>query len=199
MRLAIQTIEAVGQCVVHIDELEKALAGSDGHGGDGGVTRRILGNFLEWTQEHTCPAFIVATMNSRIGVPPELLRRGRWDQLFFIGPPSLAEREAIFKIHIYKRGRDWRDLSNFNINELAKATDKFSGAEIEAAVIDGMYNAFDDGKDLRNEHILQAIRLINPLARSSSEELEAMVQWSKENAINASECEDENSGRKLDV
>lgn len=201
MRSAIQTIEAIGNCVVWIDELEKAFAGAGGSGAtDSGVTQRVFGTFITWMQENQSAAFIVATVNRIESLPPEMLRKGRFDEIFFVNLPGKREREVIFNIHIKKRDRD---PSKFDIPELAEVSAEFSGAEIEEAVITGLYSAFyDDARDLTTEDVKKAVEQTTPLSKSKKTDLEAMKKWAELNAVNASKLEgklEEALGRQLDI
>jgi SpoVK/Ycf46/Vps4 family AAA+-type ATPase len=201
MRMAIQTIEAIGNCVVWIDELEKAFAGAGGSGAsDSGVTQRVFGTFITWMQENDSAAFIVATVNRIESLPPELLRKGRFDEIFFVNLPGKRERETIFDIHIRKRDRDSK---NFDINALAEASEDFSGAEIEEAVITGLYSAFyDEARELKTEDIVKAVKETVPLAVSAKSSLDAMKTWAQKNAVNASKLEgklEQALGRQLDI
>jgi SpoVK/Ycf46/Vps4 family AAA+-type ATPase len=184
MRTAIQTAEAIGSCVLWIDEMEKAFAGMmNSNSGDSGTSQRVFGNFITWMQEKTCPTFIVATVNRIEGLPPEMLRKGRFDEIFFVGLPSAKEREEILKIHVKKYNRDPKD---FNLTKCVKASEGFSGAELEEAIVSGMYAAFHHERELNEEDVLKAVQTTNPLSRSKAEQLAYMAKWATENAINAS-------------
>lgn len=202
MRGVMQTIDRVGQCVVWIDEAEKAFAGMGGSGNnDSGVTKRVFGNFLTWMQEKSGASFVVMTVNNIESIrvaAPEMLRKGRFDEIFFVGLPSQAEREVICEIHIRKNGRDPK---KFNTVQLAKASSGFSGAELEQAVIEGLYAAFYEGSELQNKHILRAIENTNPLSKTQADVLEGMKRWAADNAVNASvNGKDEgHAGRSLEV
>lgn len=205
MRTAIDTIEAVGTCVVWLDEMEKAFAGA-GSGGDNdsGVTDRVFGTFLTWMQEKKAPAFVVATVNRIDGIlakTPELLRKGRFDEIFFVGLPSVKERKDIFGIHINKFGRDAKKM---DLDLLAKESKEFSGAEIEEVVITAMYDAFYKDSELTTAYLINALNNTNPMAKSAAEQMKAMAKWAAANAVPASECkEDESTGisfqRKIDL
>lgn len=191
MRTALQTIDAVGPCVVWVDEIEKAFAGASnsGGGGDSGVTRRVFGNFLTWMQEKTTPSFVIATANSVIGIPPEMLRKGRFDENFFIDAPGPLARAEICKIQLRKRGRE---NVGINIGQLVAASDNgHTGAEIEAAITEGLFTAFDHERELQTEDVILALRATNPIAVACKDELRAMMEWAKENAINASKPDEE--------
>jgi SpoVK/Ycf46/Vps4 family AAA+-type ATPase len=186
MRTALNFIDSVGNCVVWMDELEKALSGAGG-GGDtstSGVGSRVFGTFLTWMQEKTSPSFVVATVNNIEGLPPELLRKGRFDEIFYVGLPDEQEREEIFKIHIEKRGRKVKD---FDLKELVADSDKFSGAEIEEAIISGMFKAFSLNKEVSHDHVHAAVLQTTPLAESRAADIERMAHWAKMNALCASE------------
>ena len=205
MRLAIQTAEAIGSCVLWIDEMEKAFAGMGGNGSmDGGTSQRVFGSFLSWMQEKTKPCFVIATINRIEGLPPELLRKGRFDEIFFVGLPTPKERAAILRIHIQKFGRKLADFAK-ELDQMVADSEGFSGAELEEAVVSGLYDAFYHDRELTSEDILKAIRQTNPLSKSKAPELNAMVQWAETNAVNASRIENEKAsgkttaGRQLDI
>ena len=189
MRLAIQTAEAVGSCVLWIDEMEKAFAGM-GSGGstDGGTSQRVFGNFITWMQEKTTPCFIISTVNKISSLPPELLRKGRFDETFFVGLPSAQEREDILKIHIQKYGRKLDDFTKDDIKKCVEHSEGFSGAEIEEAIVTGLYAAFHNNRELHGADVLRAIKTTNPLSRSRAADLEAMAKWAESNAVNASKA-----------
>jgi len=189
MRKAIRVAESVSPCILWLDELEKGFSGTQSSGmSDGGTTSRVFGTFLTWMQDKKAPAFVVATSNDVTMLPPELLRKGRFDEIFFIDLPSEGEREQIFKIHIVKRKRK---LEDFDLNRLAKATPGFSGAEIEAAVVDALYDSFDDDKPLTTESIIKAVRNTVPLAMTMQERIEGLRQWAEERARPASSVQSE--------
>lgn len=185
MRTAIATAEAVAPCVVMVDELEKAFSGTKSSGStDGGTTSRVFGTFLQWLNDKTKPVFVVATANDVSQLPPEFLRKGRFDELFFVDLPTPAEREAIFAIHIHKRQRDPK---NFDLPMLAEATDGFTGAEIEAIVTEGLFAAFDEGTELRDRHLVEAAGATIPLSRTMAAQIEGLRNWSQGRARRASE------------
>lgn len=156
LRSAIALAEAISPCVLWIDELEKAFAGIGGTGGGAEVTTRLFGNFLTWMQEKQSTTFVVATANDITKLPPELLRKGRFDEIFYVGLPTAKERAKIFEIHIRKRRG--HDLKNISIPELVKATEGYSGADIEGVVKDAIEAAFSDDKDgITTADISQAI------------------------------------------
>ena len=173
MRNAIALAEAISPCVLWIDELEKAFAGIGGSGGDGEVTTRLFGNFLTWMQEKESPTFVVATANDLSRLPPELLRKGRFDEIFYVGLPNATEREKIFRIHIGKRRK--QDLKNIDLSQLVKKTEGFSGADIEGVVKDAIETAFaDDKPSIRTEDILEAIKNTHSLSEIMKDALDRM-------------------------
>lgn len=176
MRNAIALAEAISPCVLWIDELEKAFAGIGGDGGGAEVTTRLFGNFLTWMQEKESPTFVVATANDITKLPPELMRKGRFDEIFYVGLPNDKEREKIFQIHIGKRRP--QDLSSIRIQELVEKTRGFSGADIEGVIKDAIESAFSDGKDrLETKDILTAINNTNSLMEIMRDSLENMTKF----------------------
>lgn len=184
MRRAVRTAESVAPAVLWIDELEKGFAGSQSSGfSDGGTTARVFASFLTWLQEKQSSVFVVATANDVSALPPELLRKGRFDEIFFIDLPTQREREEIFAIHLRKRGRD---PQKFNIAKLAQAAEGFSGAEIEQAIISALFEAFHRGADLDDEAILQELKRAVPLSRTMREHIAALRAWATDRARPAS-------------
>jgi len=168
MRKAIGLAEAISPCILWIDELEKAFAGVNGTGNE--VTVRLFGTFLTWMQEKTSSTFVVATANDITKLPPELMRKGRFDEIFYVGLPKPEERRKIFEIHIRKRRK--QDLANIDIGSLVSQTDGYSGADVEGVVIDAVESAFVDGSGaLRTEHINAAIRNTHSLSEIMKESL----------------------------
>ena len=176
LRKAIALAEAIAPCVLWIDELEKAFAGiGGGNGGAAEVTTRLFGNFLTWMQEKDSPTFVVATANDITKLPPELLRKGRFDEIFYVGLPNAEEREKIFSIHIRKRRP--QDLKDIRIADLVKASKGFSGADIEGVVKDAVESAFADDKNAIQTHdILDAINNTHSLSEIMKEALEKMAK-----------------------
>ena len=186
IRTALQTAEALSPCVLWIDEIEKGLSGVQSSGStDGGTTSRVLGSFLTWMQEKKKPVFVVATANDISQLPPELLRKGRLDEIFFVDLPTVEERRAIIKIHLTRR----RAQSNFTdnqIQQIANASAMFTGAEIEEVVKEGMFMAFHEGRELESSDLLTAIEKTSPLAWTMYENIGAIRQWAKGRALRAS-------------
>ena len=173
MRKAISLAEAISPCVLWVDELEKAFAGI-GSGGEGNeVTVRLFGAFLTWMQEKTSSVFVIATANDITKLPPELMRKGRFDEIFFVGLPNEEERKKIFEIHIKKRRA--KDFSEIDISKLISKTKGYSGADIEGVVKEAIENAFTDGKDkISTEYILNAISDTHSLSEIMKESLDSM-------------------------
>lgn len=172
LRKAIHLAEAIAPCVLWVDELEKAFAGMGAEGGHE-VTTRLFGTFLTWMQEKTSAAFVVATANDITKLPPELLRKGRFDEIFYVGLPTSEERRKIFEIHIAKRRK--QDMAKIKISDLVAKTEGYSGADIEGVVKEAVECAFADGKDaVTTEDILAAIKNTNSLSVIMKEPLEKM-------------------------
>jgi hypothetical protein len=183
-RDALKLAEALAPCVLWIDEIDKGMAGSSGSGGgDSGVTKRVFGSIISWMQERRRSVFMVATANDVTSLPPELLRKGRFDEIFAVDLPSEDERKAILAIHL--KGRK-RDPKKFDLEAVAGATDTFTGSEIEACLDEGLFAAFDAGGELETEHLLEAARSIVPLATTAKEQIEGIRAWAKSRARFAS-------------
>jgi ATP-dependent 26S proteasome regulatory subunit len=184
VRRAIAVAESIAPTVLWVDEIDKAFAGSQSSGmTDGGTTARVFGTFLTWLSEKTAPVFVVATANDVSQLPPELLRKGRLDEIFYVDLPSRDERREIFRIHLDKRGRSPED---FGLDELADASGDFSGAEIEAAIISALYDAFYAKTELSTAQVLAALAQTVPLARTMAENVDAQRSWARGRARNAS-------------
>ena len=175
MRKAISLAEAISPCVLWIDELEKAFAGLGSAGGGAEVTTRLFGYFLTWLQEKTSPVFVVATANDITKLPSELMRKGRFDEIFYIGLPKPEERRKIFEIHIKKRRP--RDFDKINITSLVNKTEGFSGADIESVVKDAVESAFaEERQSLRTEDIERAIKETNSMIELMGDSLKKLIQ-----------------------
>lgn len=173
MRKAIKLAEAISPCVLWIDEMEKAFAGIKENGGGAEVTTRLFGTFLTWLQEKTSLAFVVATANDISKMPPEMLRKGRFDEIFYVDLPKNDERKKIFEIHINKRRSD--DLTDIDLETLVKKTVGYSGADIEGVIKDSIKNAFISGKNkLATEDIISAIENTNSLSEVMKEAIDTM-------------------------
>lgn len=219
IRLALKTAEAISPSILWIDEIEKGLSGASGGGGDGGTSVRVFGTLLTWMQEKTSPVFVFATANNINGLPPELLRKGRFDEIFFVDFPSSEERKKILEIHISKLGRN---KANFDLNRLAELSGEsqfgkdvvLAGAELEAWVSDALIQAFSrriDGEqnaDLSMKDFETTIKRVVPMGQMRKDEFLKIREWANENAVSASlsqnapngvvQSEEFIGGRKLD-
>lgn len=217
MRLALKTAEAISPSILWIDEIEKGLSGTSGGGGDGGTSTRVFGHLLTWMQEKTAPVFVFATANNINGLPPELLRKGRFDEIFFVDFPTTEERKKILSIHISKLGRD---LSEFDLDKLASLSGEqtfgkdvvLSGAELEAWVADSLIQSFsrkiegDSNADLSMKDFEKTITHVVPMGQMRKDEFTKIRKWANENAVSASltstdsdtQVEEFLGGRKID-
>ncbi len=184
MRRAIRTAESIAPTVLWLDELEKGFAGTQSSSfSDAGTTARVFASFITWLQEKTAPVFVVATANRIEELPPELLRKGRFDEICFVDLPSGKERREIFEIHIRKRKRD---PVQFDMDRLALEAEGYSGAEIEQAIISSLFDAFDAGRDIATDDLVRNVRLSVPLSRTMSEQIAALREWASTRARPAS-------------
>ena len=184
VRKALDIAKAIAPCVLWIDEIEKGLSGVQSSGQtDGGTTSRVFGTLLTWMQEKTEPVFVIATANNIKELPPELMRKGRFDEVFFVDLPSIDERKKIFQIHIESRKRKVKD---FDLETLAKESKGFSGSEIEESVKEGLHSAFSENRDLTDAYILKAIKETVPLSITMGEGLRKLREWAKFRARMAS-------------
>jgi len=177
---AIATSEKMAPVVLWIDEIEKAFA--SGGGEDSGVSQRVLGMFLSWMQERKGDVFVVATSNDVARLPPEFLRKGRFDEIFFVDLPGSKEREEIFRIHLTRRGRDPR---RFDLAGLAAATEGFSGAEIEQVIVSALYTAFSNSGPLSTDLLLEECKRTLPLSKTRAEHVEFLRRWAKGRTVSA--------------
>ena len=183
LRSVIQTAEAIAPCVLWIDEIEKGFSGSKSSGStDGGTSSRVFGSFLSWMQEKEKPVFVVATANDVSKLPPEFLRKGRFDEMFFVDLPDALERSQIWDIVIARHGRKPAD---FDTAALARACEQFTGAEIEAVFIDAMHEAYAEGREPKPKDITDAITATVPLAQLMDEQISSLRQWAKGRAREA--------------
>ena len=175
MRRAIALAEAISPCVLWIDELEKAFAGTGGSGGGAEVTTRLFGTFLTWLQEKDSLAFVVATANDITKLPPELLRKGRFDEIFYVALPKKAERKTIFTIHIRKRRSS--DIETIDLDRLVTMTDGYSGADIEGVVKDSVEEAFTQGKKaITTDDVVRAIKDTHSLSEIMKDSIDKMAK-----------------------
>lgn len=184
IRRAIAVAESIAPVVLWADEIDKAFAGSQGSANaDGGTTARVMSTFLTWLSEKQKSVFVLATANNISQLPPELLRKGRLDEIFFVDLPNKNERRIIFEIHLRKRGRN---VTQFDLDLLATSAEGFSGAEIEEVVISALYDVFYLNRELDNESILSGIRQTVPLSRTMSEGISSLRSWAEGRARRAS-------------
>ncbi len=171
LRESLHTADVMSPCVLWIDEIEKGIAG---RGGETGTSQRVLGTFLTWIAENKCKVFVVATANNIDALPPELVRKGRFDEIFFVDLPSKTSRAEIFRIHLARRDQD---PANFDINSIAANSDGFSGSEIEQAIVSGLYAAHAQSDSLSTEHILQELKMTHPLSVVMHEKIAQLRHW----------------------
>lgn len=184
LRRALRVIEAIGRCVVWVDEIEKAMSGSTGPAGDGGVAADALGTILNWMQERQGEAFVLATANDVTGLPPELMRKGRFDEIWFVDLPNSEERAAVVEAALRARGRGHLELDTVYV---ATRCDGFTGAEIAALVPDALYAAFADGKrEITADDLARAAKTVVPLAVTAKEKISALREWARGRARPAS-------------
>ena len=184
MRKAIKIAESVSPCLLWLDEIDKSLSGSSSSNfSDAGTTARVLSTFLTWMQEKQSPVFVIATANNVNSLPPEILRKGRLDEIFFLDLPNQKEREEIFRIHLKKRNRN---PENFDMGLLSSLANGFSGAEIEQAIISALYDSFEKDRELITPDIVNSIRQSVPLSHTMKESIDNLRQWAQTRARPAS-------------
>jgi SpoVK/Ycf46/Vps4 family AAA+-type ATPase len=194
MRKAIKTVEAIAPSILWIDEIEKGFSGMSGHG-DSGTSSRIFGSFLTWMQEKTKPVFVIATANNIHALPPEMLRKGRFDEIFFVDLPTRKERKEIFRVHLAKRLKDPKVIGEFELHEgtlnvLAEMTEGFVGAELEQIVISGLFEAFSEDRSVTLADFQKAIRNTVPLSVTQFEQIQSIREWANVRAVAATAHED---------
>jgi SpoVK/Ycf46/Vps4 family AAA+-type ATPase len=199
IRNVFNVVDAMGKCVLWVDEIEKMFAGATQGAADGGVSSDALGTFLTWMQERTGQSFVIATSNDVSKLPPELLRKGRWDDLFFVDLPTAKERAAILGV-VFKKYK--RDIGTINVPAIVEATRDFTGAELEALMTDALFKAFADGKrDLRTEDFLLSAEATTPLAKTQPEKITALRDWAKKTSARRASLDEESTsteGRSYD-
>ena len=185
IRKVFQVAEGLAPCVLWIDELEKVFAGSgpDSASADAGVSSRLLASFLSWMQDRKAPVFVAATCNNVTVLPPELIRKGRFDELFFVDLPNQAERKQIFSIQLAKRKRN---PAEFDLDNVAVAAKGYSGAEIDAAVQGALYAAYSEKKPVTTQSLIDALGQTVPLSTTRAEEIESLREWARTRAVHAS-------------
>lgn len=194
MRTAIRTAEAIAPCILWIDEIEKGFAGSSGSG-DSGTSSRVFGSFLTWMQEKTHPVFVIATANNIDKLPPEFLRKGRFDEIFFVDLPTKSERKIIWDLHLHKRLKSPEVLGKVQLDDaliegLSEITEGYSGAEIEQAVIAGLFDAFSEKRSILEEDLSKSVKNMVPLSITQSEAIETIREWANVRAVAATAVED---------
>lgn len=195
MRSAIRSAEATAPCVLWMDEIEKGFSGVSGASGDSGTSSRVFGSFLTWMQEKTSPVFVIATANNVENLPAEFLRKGRFDEIFFVDLPTTPERADIWRLHVGKRVRHEKAARDFELTddllvELAEISEGYSGAEIEQAVIVGLFDAFADKRPLTATDLLRAVRNMVPLSVTQAEQITRVRQWATIRAVAATAAAD---------
>ncbi len=185
IRKVFQVAEGLAPCVLWIDELEKVFAGSgpDSASADAGVSSRLLASFLSWMQDRKAPVFVAATCNNVTVLPPELIRKGRFDELFFVDLPNQAERRQVFSIQLARRKRN---PAEFDLDKVGAAAKGYSGAEIDAAVQGALYAAYSEKKPLSTQLLLDALSQTVPLSTTRAEEVAALREWARTRAVPAS-------------
>jgi len=174
MRQTIKLAEGVAPAILWVDEIDKGFSGLMDGSGDSGTTRRVFGSFITWMQEKTGAVFVIATANAVENLPAELLRKGRFDEIFFVDLPGEAERRDILKIHMARRKRT---LTDAQLNALAVATEGFSGAELEQVIVAGMFQAFEENAEVSGDHLMRAVEETFPLSKTMREQIEARRKW----------------------
>lgn len=182
LRQALRQAEAMAPVVLWIDEIEKAFASASSASADGGLSQRMFGTLLTWMQDHREPIFVIATANDISAVPPELMRKGRFDEVFFVDLPDNEARQSVFGIHLSRRKRD---PAGFNLPLLAQKSQGFSGAEIEQAVISALYRAFSEKTSLSDDHLLAEIVATRPLSVLLAERIDALRNWARDRCVPA--------------
>ncbi len=177
LRNALKSAESISPVILFIDELDKAFAGGAGSAdSDGGTSSRIFGTFLTWMQEKKSPVFVMATANRIDRLPGEFLRKGRFDEIFFVDLPNFDERRDVFEIHLNKRRSD---VARFDFDQLSNVSEGFSGAEIEQAIIAAMYEAFAQDREFTQLDIISAVKSTTPLSRTMTEQVAALRDWAR--------------------
>ncbi len=195
MRRAIQTAEAIAPCVLWIDEIEKGFGGMSGSSGDSGTSTRVFGTFLTWMQEKSKAVFVVATANNISALPPEMMRKGRFDEIFFVDLPTHNERYDILKLHLARRLQHPDVIGDFTVddallNSMALATEGFVGAELEQVVISGLFEAYYENRSIQVKDFERAISLTVPLSVTQSEQIQGLREWANVRAVAATQNED---------
>lgn len=196
IRQALRQVEAMSPVCLFADEIDKGLGGiANGSGGDSGVSMRVLGSFLTWLQDCSYPVFTIVTANNVDGLPPELLRRGRFDAIFSTSLPTPRERREVLEIHLRKRGRSIKSFSSDEIAAIVDASDGYVPSEIESAVKDGLVNSFSDEEEFSARHIIEALGVMVPLSKAFEQQIKKMTEWARNNATPVSLSDEERAER----
>jgi SpoVK/Ycf46/Vps4 family AAA+-type ATPase len=183
LQKALELAQKLAPMVLWIDEIEKAFASAGSSGdADAGLSQRLLATLLTWMQDRESGVFLAATSNNISALPPEMLRKGRFDEIFFVDLPGAEVRAALFSLHLKKRARD---PATFDLAKLASASEDFSGAEIEQAIVAGLYTAFSQKQKLTTEILIGEIRGTQPLSVTRAEDIQAIRDWAKTRAVSA--------------
>ena len=182
LREALRQAERMAPVVLWVDEIEKGFASAASHSSDGGLSKRMFGTLLTWMQEHTAPVFLVATANDIAALPPELLRKGRFDEIFFVDLPDLEARHAILRLHLAKRERD---PAGFDLDALAEASAGYSGAEIEQGIVSALHEAYAGREELTTAHVLASLQGSPPLSVTMAERIAELRAWAQGRCVPA--------------
>ncbi len=182
LRDTLRQAEMMAPIILWIDEIEKAFAGAASQSIDGGLSKRMFGTLLTWMQEHKAPVFLIATANDIAALPPELMRKGRFDEIFFVDLPTIEARHQIIEIHLKRRNRP---AAKFDLDSLAEASNGFSGAEIEQAIVSALHEAYSAQEELSTEHVMKALRSSPPLSVTMAENVEALRRWASGRCVPA--------------
>lgn len=193
IRRAVKVAESIAPAILWIDEIDKGFSGMNSGNSDAGTSSRVFGTFLTWMQEKKSPVFIIATANNISMLPPELLRKGRFDEIFFVDLPEAPEREEIIKIHLRKR---MAPHESFDMKALVEASSGFSGAEIEQAVIAALFEAFYKNDGLQCEYLVRALEQTVPLSKTMKEDIDALRNWAASRAVMASKPAENAAGAR---
>lgn len=182
LREALRQAEATAPCVLWIDEIEKAFASASADSADGGLSQRMFGTLLSWMQDHRHPIFLIATANDVSVLPPELMRKGRFDEIFFVDLPPAAARQQILSVHLRRRRRD---PANFDLFGLAEAADGFTGSELEQAIVSGLFAAFAEKAELCDRHLYAELSSTRPLSTLMAERITELRAWAEDRCVPA--------------
>ncbi len=182
LRQALRQAEAMAPAILWIDEIEKAFASASAASADGGLSKRMFGTLLSWMQDHRHPIFMIATANDISALPPELMRKGRFDEVFFVDLPQPEDRAHILGIHLSRRKRDPKQ---FDLKKVAEAAEGFSGSELEQLVVSALFAAFNEKSEIKDEHLLQEVGKTRPLSVLNREKIEELRDWAANRCVPA--------------